>query len=132
MTINGSYTAINQIISCNSALTPKERIIGDYILNNPRKAVFMTTNELSQTCKVSKATVVRFVKQLGYEGYGAFLQALRDYVDTDLTLLDRADISALKGAQTDRLRRVISEEIDKRTENTAESISFTFMWELDK
>ena len=112
MNLNGSHPTMNRIMSRNAALPPKEKLIGDFILNNPRKAVFMTTNELSETCRVSKATVVRFVKHLGYEGYGDFLQALRDYVDTELTLLDRADLSALKGEQTDFLWRVIFEEID--------------------
>jgi DNA-binding MurR/RpiR family transcriptional regulator len=72
----------------------------------------MTTKELAETCGVSEATVVRFVSQLGYEGYGAFQQALRDYVDTELTLLDRTDISGLKGPGTDRLSRVVFEEMD--------------------
>jgi hypothetical protein len=62
-----------------TALTPKGKILGSYIIQNPRKAVFMTTKELSEACGVSEATVVRFVGQLGYGGYGQFLQALRDF-----------------------------------------------------
>ena len=56
--------------------------------------------------------MVRFVSQLGYKGYGAFQQALRDYVDTELTLLDRIDMSGMKGPGTDRLIRVVFEEMD--------------------
>ena len=67
------------ILAQHPALTPKARILADYIVNHPRKAVFMTTKELAQACQVSEATVVRFVSQLGYEGYGAFQQALRDF-----------------------------------------------------
>ena len=93
-------------------LTPKGRLLGEYIIHNPRKAVFMTTRELADACDVSEATVVRFVDQLGYRGYGEFLQALRDAVDAELTLLDRADLSDLKGEGADRLRRVVSEEMD--------------------
>jgi DNA-binding MurR/RpiR family transcriptional regulator len=94
------------------SLTPKGRILGEYILNNPRKAVFMTTRELAETCSVSEATVVRFVNQLDYDSYSAFQQELRDFVDTELTLLDRTDISALQKPGTDRLSRVIFEEMD--------------------
>jgi DNA-binding MurR/RpiR family transcriptional regulator len=100
------------IITQHSGLTPKARILGDYILQNPRKAVFMTTKELAETCQVSEATVVRFVSQLGYKGYGAFQQALRDFVDSELTLLDRKDLSGMNGPGSNRLSRVVFEEME--------------------
>ena len=56
--------------------------------------------------------MVRFVSQLGFSGYSAFRQALRDFVDTDLNLLDRKDLSGLKGPDADRLHRVVLEETD--------------------
>jgi DNA-binding MurR/RpiR family transcriptional regulator len=56
--------------------------------------------------------VVRFVSQLGYQGYGAFQQALRDFVDTELTLLDRTDLSGMNGLGTNRLSRVVFEEME--------------------
>ena len=102
-----SHSAMKGIVEQRPSLTPKARILGNYILKNPRKAVFMTTKELAETCRVSEATVVRFVSQLGYKGYGAFQQALRDFVDTELTLLDRTDLSDMQGPGTDRFRRVV-------------------------
>ena len=71
----------------------------------------MTTRELSEACGVSEATVVRFVNQLGFGGYGEFLQALRDYVDTGLTLQDRADLPGMKGPG-DRFHKVVFDEMD--------------------
>ena len=103
---------MKQLVEQQHTLTPKGRILGKYILDSPRKAVFMTTKELAETCDVSEATVVRFVIQLGYEAYSVFQQALRDFVDTELTLLDRSDLSGMKGPGTDRLSRVIFEEMD--------------------
>ncbi len=103
---------MKKLLDQQHSLTPKGRIIGKYILDNPRKAVFMTTRELAETCGVSEATVVRFVSQLGYEAYSVFQQSLRDFVDTELTLLDRTAISGVKGAGTDRLSRVLFEEMD--------------------
>ena len=100
------------LVEQQHSLTPKGRILGKYILDNPRKAVFMTTKELAETCDVSEATVVRFVSQLGYETYSVFQQALRDFVDTELTLLDRTDLSGIKGPGNDRLSRVLYEEMD--------------------
>jgi DNA-binding MurR/RpiR family transcriptional regulator len=107
---------MKKIFEHHSSLTPKGQILGDYILKNPRKVVFMTTRELAAACQVSEATVVRFVSQLGYEGYGEFLQALRDLVDTELTLLDRVDLSDMNVPGAERFRRVVFEEIDNLKE----------------
>ena len=93
-------------------LTPKSRIIGDYVKENPRKVVFMTVAELAKACAVSEATVVRFVSQLGYGGYSDFQLSLRDFVDTELTLLDRVDLADMAEPGAERFRRVVSEEID--------------------
>jgi len=102
-----------QRISSNRAdLTPKARLIGDYILNNPRKVIFMTTRELSRAARVSEATVIRFVNQLGYQGYGYFLQELRDIIDTELTLIDRVGLTDMQAPESERFRRVVYSEID--------------------
>lgn len=107
-----AHPVIKGIVKQLDSLTPKGKILGSYIIQNPRKAVFMTTKELSEACGVSEATVVRFVAQLGYNGYGEFLQALRDFVDSDLTLPDRVDLPGMKGPGTDLLHRVVFEEMN--------------------
>jgi len=107
-----AHPVIKGIVNQLDTLTPKGKILGSYIIQNPRKAVFMTTKELSETCGVSEATVVRFVGQLGYGGYGEFLQALRDFVDSGLTLPDRVDLPGMKGPGTDLLHRVVFEEMN--------------------
>jgi DNA-binding MurR/RpiR family transcriptional regulator len=107
-----STSVINNIMSQLDALTPKGRILGNYILQHPRKAVFMTTKELAETTQVSEATVVRFVGQLGYEGYADFLQALRDHVDTGMSLPDRVELSGMAGPVDDRFHRIVLEEMN--------------------
>ncbi|GAB6908101.1 Transcriptional regulator, RpiR family [Desulfosarcina cetonica] len=106
-----AHPVIKGIVKQLDSLTPKGKLLGNYIIQNPRKAVFMTTKELSEACGVSEATVVRFVGQLGYSGYGEFLQALRDFVDSGLSLPDRVDLPGMKGPGTDLLHRVVFEEM---------------------
>ncbi|MBC2713643.1 MAG: MurR/RpiR family transcriptional regulator [Desulfosarcina sp.] len=106
------HPLIEKISENMEGLTPKGRILGKYIVFQPRKAVFMTTKELAEACKVSEATVVRFVAGIGYDRYSDFQQALRDFVDTELTLLDRLDIADMKAPGAVRFRRTISAEID--------------------
>ena len=109
---NQSNPVIRRITTQLPSLTPKGQILGKYIMQHPRKAVFMTTRELAETCAVSEATVVRFVSQLGYSGYGEFLQALRDYVDTGLTLQDRVDLPAMKGLGPNRFQQFVFDEMN--------------------
>ena len=107
-----SHPVVRNIADHLDSLTPKGRVIGKYTLEHPRKVVFMTTKELAETCNVSEATVVRFVGQLGYGGYGEFLQALRDFVDSGLTLQDRVDLPGMAGPGADRFQRVIFDEMN--------------------
>lgn len=102
----------DRISRLQADLTPKSRILGTYVVENPRKVVFMTVAELARACGVSEATVVRFVIHLGYEGYADFQHALRDFVDTELTLLDRLDLTDMLQPGGERFRRVVFEEID--------------------
>ena len=106
------HPILKNLADNRSKLTPKGRVIADHIIKYPRKAIFMTTKELSETCKVSEATVVRFVSQVGYATYSEFQQSLRDFVNTELTLLDRIDIADLEVPGGERFRRVIFEEMD--------------------
>lgn len=103
---------IQHIVDQMPRLTPKGRILGNFVVQHPRRAVFMTTKELAKACAVSEATVVRFVAQLGYDSYSGFLQALRDLVNTGMTLQDRIELPGLRGPAGDRLGQVMAEEIE--------------------
>ena len=46
-------------------LTAKGKLLAEFVLSSPEKAVFMTTRKLAAAVGVSEATVVRFVRQLG-------------------------------------------------------------------
>lgn len=111
MTPPTQHPVMQRLAASRASITPKEQLLVDYILTNPRKVVFMSTRELAAASGVSGSTVVRFVDHLGYAGYAAFIQDLRDVVDTELTLLDRVELSDMGGAGSDRLRKVIYEEI---------------------
>jgi DNA-binding MurR/RpiR family transcriptional regulator len=111
MSDHSSHPVIKKIIDQREALTPKGRILGDFVIQHPLKAVFMTAKELAEACRVSEATVVRFVSQLGFDGYADFLQALRDFVDTGLSLPDRVDLPGLNGPGPARLQHVLLEEM---------------------
>ncbi|MCP4720437.1 MAG: MurR/RpiR family transcriptional regulator [Desulfobacteraceae bacterium] len=107
-----SHPVINDISNKLDSLTPKAQALGTYIIQNPDKAVFMTTKELAETCEISEATVVRFVSTLGYKGYSDFQEALKDFINTGLSLPERAAIKGIKAQGTDRLHMGILEELN--------------------
>jgi DNA-binding MurR/RpiR family transcriptional regulator len=130
-----SHPVINDISIKIDSLTPKAQTLGNYILQNPSKAVFMTTKELAQTCDISEATVVRFVSTLGYDGYSDFQNALKNFVNTGLSLPERADIKGIKENGANRLHRGILEELGNLQflyENISVATMNEFVDELNK
>lgn len=107
-----SHPVMDEISAKLDTLTPKAQTLGMYIMQNPSKAVFMTTKELAEICEISEATVVRFVSTLGYKGYSDFQDALKDFINTGLSLPDRAEIKGIKEPGLDRLHRGILEELN--------------------
>ncbi|NNG00229.1 MAG: MurR/RpiR family transcriptional regulator [Desulfobacteraceae bacterium] len=110
-----THPLIRRIETLPDKLTPKGRLISEYLLDHSRKAVFMTARELAKACDISEATVVRFVAQLGFSGYSEMQQMLRDYVDTALTLLDRRDLLSQRGDGVEGFRKTVAEEIENLT-----------------
>jgi len=107
-----SHPVISDILTKLDSLSPKAQILGNYIIQKPSKAVFMTTRELAETCDISEATVTRFVSTIGYNGYTDFIRALRDFVNTGLTLPDRADLQENKGHGLEKFHHLVLEELN--------------------
>ncbi len=107
-----SHPVINDISNRLESLTPKAQTLGTYIMQHPAKAVFMTTKELAEICQISEATVVRFVSTLGYKGYSDFQEALKDFVNTGLSLPERITMKGIKEPGADRFHRGILEELN--------------------
>lgn len=109
---NTLHPVISEITTKLESLTPKAQTLGNYIMQNPAKVVFMTTKELAETCEVSEATVVRFVASIGYQGYSDFQQALKDFINTGMSLPERVDMKGIKEPGLDRLHRGVLEELN--------------------
>ncbi|NCB03343.1 MAG: MurR/RpiR family transcriptional regulator [Spirochaetia bacterium] len=57
-------------------LSVSHKLIADYILNNPEKAVELTIDKLALQIGTSESTLVRFVRKIGYSGYQYFRLSL--------------------------------------------------------
>lgn len=106
--------SLNKVIDAHySELTAKGKKLADFVLSRPDKAVFMTTRKLAAAVGTSEATVVRFVRQLNYESYAMFIEALKKLIDTQLTLIERSRLaSSVIRSEDAEFERIINEDIE--------------------
>lgn len=61
-------------------LSKRQQAISKYIIDNCDSASFMTAGRLASEVGVSESTVVRFSRELGFDGYPQLRKALQDVV----------------------------------------------------
>lgn len=107
-------SSLNKIIDAHySKLTAKGKVLADFVLSNPDKAVFMTTRKLAGAVGVSEATVIRFIRQLNYDSYALFIKALRKIIDTELTLIERNRLTnPVVRSEDAELERITNQDIE--------------------
>jgi DNA-binding MurR/RpiR family transcriptional regulator len=65
-----------KIRDMRESLTPVERLVADYILNNLDEIPLLSVKELATQSKTSDASVLRFCKTMGYSGYRNFIVSI--------------------------------------------------------
>lgn len=78
-----SIEVITQIKSTYSSLTKSEQKVGEFILNNIEKIAYMSVTEVAKNCSVGEATVLRFCRRLGYNGFHGFKRGIIDIVQEE-------------------------------------------------
>lgn len=66
-------------------LTESQKVLGKYILENYREVAFLSAQELGDILGFSDATVIRFSKVLGFDGYADFKEAIRENIKKQLS-----------------------------------------------
>jgi RpiR family carbohydrate utilization transcriptional regulator len=74
--VSGDENILLRIRGLLPSLTAGEKKIGDYVLRHPDKIVKLSITELAEACDVSDATIFRFCRKVGTEGYQDFKIAL--------------------------------------------------------
>lgn len=101
-----------------------QRQIAAYISEHYDKAAYMTAAKLGGEVGVSESTVVRFVMELGFEGYPEFRRALLELVRSKLTAVQRIEVTNTLIGDADVLQKVLYSDIEK-IKKTLESINKT-------
>ena len=82
-------------------------------MQNYDKAAYMTASKLGQAVGVSESTVVRFVIELGYEGYPEFQKSLQELIRTKLTSFQRIEVTNNLIGKGDVLSKVLESDAEK-------------------
>jgi DNA-binding MurR/RpiR family transcriptional regulator len=69
----------DKILANYEKLSSLHKKIADYIVSNIHEAVFFSVTKLAKSSGISEATIVRFAKKIGYEGFMDFKQDLVTY-----------------------------------------------------
>lgn len=70
---------IGQIISERyNLLTKSEKQIANYLRTNQEETAFISARELAERLGLSEATIVRFARTIGFDGYPGMREALQD------------------------------------------------------
>ena len=101
-----------------------QKKIAEYIKEHYDKAAFMTAAKLGQAVGVSESTVVRFVIEFGFEGYPDFQRALKDLVRTNLTSVQRVEVTNSLIGDANVLDKVLYSDMEK-IKRTADGIDKT-------
>jgi DNA-binding MurR/RpiR family transcriptional regulator len=67
-----------RIRSLFDSLCHAQQKVAQFVLENPQEVLSVSISALAQRARVSEATVLRFVRAVGYEGYGRFRIALAE------------------------------------------------------
>lgn len=95
-----------------SALSPSQRRIAGYLAANYRTAASQTAAEVARTVETSEATVIRFARRLGYDGYPELRRQLHRMLHEDLTSIELLGRPLPAGARAhDAVTSVVQAEI---------------------
>lgn len=72
-------------------LTPSQRRIMQYIVDNYDEAIFLTASQLARRVGVSEATVVRLAQALGFDGYPGMQKKFRKGLQDRLSTVTRLE-----------------------------------------
>ena len=96
-----------------SRFSKGQKQIAAYIGEHYDKAAYMTAAKLGRDVGVSESTVVRFVIELGFEGYPDFQRSLKELIRAKLTAVQRVEVTNNLIGEGDVLEKVLCSDMDK-------------------
>lgn len=81
MSDEARFSLFDNIRSKYDLLSPKQKVVGGYIMSNYKSLAYVNLAELAKLTETGQGTVVRFAQTLGYCGFSSLKTALRDAIE---------------------------------------------------
>lgn len=103
-------------------MSPNQKKIANYLLENYDTAAFLTARQLSEILSIGESTVIRFATFLNYNGYPELQKALRGIVKNKLSTVERLHSSLETNDKQHILQTVFTSDI-ANIESTLDEIN---------
>ena len=119
--------AIKQILTKVDTLNGAQKRLGHYLQNDSTALLHSNVNDLAQAVGISKSTVVRFAKSLGYKGFPQFKRDIQKEMRRKLRAADRMEetFAQLRGEEN-ILAKLINRDIQLLQETVRAASSADF------
>jgi len=109
--------ALNKkIVDVFQRLPANQQKVASYILQQPNELAFVTTDTLARRLQVSKPTIVRFAKSLGYDGFTELQQECLGALQADLSSVNEFLGELKKQTHDEALTKVVEAEVQNINE----------------
>lgn len=109
--IGKDRTLNDRIFSLRPTLSMQHRKLADYILRNGDLSCFFNARELASAAGVSPSTIVRFSRQLGFDGFQSLKSALQERVRIQLTHGERFSMTLRSLRNRDLVKQIFEQDI---------------------
>lgn len=113
---------VQRLLEMIPTMTPVNQKIGNYILDHQSEVGFMTIAQLSDKVKVSKASIVRFSRQLHFTGFNDLKKAIQMEIRKELSPYEKIKFTTLDSASKEEQLKKLGNNEMKNVENTLKRV----------
>lgn len=109
---------LDQIKQRLDEFTRRQRVIAEFVLQNPESIAFLSITDLAKKVGVSEATIVRFCNVLGYDGFAHLSREAQQSIQAELEIAGRFQLvrrmrkTSTGTAPESAFERLLKDEID--------------------
>ncbi|MCR5279224.1 MAG: MurR/RpiR family transcriptional regulator [Lachnospiraceae bacterium] len=90
-----------------------QKLIAAFVIDHYDMAVFMTASKIAETVGVSESTVVRFAKEIGYDGFPEFTKALESLYKSKNDMVGKMRKKYGSSSQSEVLNSILRADMQK-------------------
>lgn len=122
-----SYTIVDELLKIKVKLPKKQKILCDYLLENPQSIGIMTVKELALKANVGTTTVMRLTRDLGYENFSDFRKEFYNLQVDAISKWDDVQKSFSDSSNEDNHLQSINQIWEEGINNLANSLNVNLM-----